>query len=148
MSRATNLAGASGLLAIVQIADSLIGVCKVYIEAVEDAPRGLKLTLIEISTAKAMVESLQYLMDADEQTSATMQLLDLGLVEGCILALTELDQLIGGNVDKRSGSKRAKLGMTLARLAWPLNENKVRDLVGEIVRFKGAINFVLSSESA
>jgi hypothetical protein len=148
MSRATNLAGTSGLLAIVETANSLISICKGYIDAVGDAPRGLKLTLIEISTTKAMVESLQYLIDVDDETSATLQLLDQGLVEGCRLALKELEQLIGGNVQRKNDGKRAKVGMTLARLAWPLNENKVRELVGEIVRFKGAISFVLSSESA
>lgn len=148
MSRVSNLAVGGGLLAIVQIADKLISTCKDFIESVEDAPRDLKLILIEISTTKAMVESLQYLADADSQTSATLQLLDKGLVEGCLHALKELEQLIGGNVQHNENGRRAMVSLTFARLKWPLNEKKARELVGQLVRFKGAITSILSSESA
>jgi hypothetical protein len=43
MSQASILAGGNSLAAIIQVASSLISVCKGYIDTIKNAPNGLKL---------------------------------------------------------------------------------------------------------
>ena len=59
------LALGASVIAVIQMCDSIINITKQYIEAVKDAPRDLHVIRIEVSTLKAVFESLQVLRDLD-----------------------------------------------------------------------------------
>ena len=46
-------------IAIIQITDRIISVCKTYIENIQDAPSDLRAILLEISTLKVIFQKCQ-----------------------------------------------------------------------------------------
>jgi hypothetical protein len=52
--------GAS-IIAIYQIADRIIGLCKFYIETIHDAPSDIRKILVEMSALKAIFQDLEFL---------------------------------------------------------------------------------------
>jgi hypothetical protein len=50
----------AGIIAIFQIADRVIGLCKLYIETVRDAPSDLRTILLETSTMKTILDNVLY----------------------------------------------------------------------------------------
>lgn len=139
----------SSIIAVIQISDRIIGLTKQYIEAVQDAPRDLHVMRIEISTLKAIFESLKLFYDSERFLSNNLQSLDgqNGPIEGCRRSLSNLERLLGPNVDTTVQGKRRKIQTTLNSLAWPLKENKARKLLGEVLQYKITIDLALSSES-
>ena len=53
------LALPAGVIAIIQLADRIIGTCEFYIKTVRDAPKDLCTILIEVSMLKTIFESLK-----------------------------------------------------------------------------------------
>jgi hypothetical protein len=78
----TKMAEAVGLgasiIAIYQIADRLIGLCKFYIETVHDAPSDLRKILIEMSALKTIFQDLEFLKRCDSKLSAVLGSLSPG----------------------------------------------------------------------
>jgi hypothetical protein len=142
--------GAS-IITIFQIADRVIGLCKLYIEAVHDAPSDLRTILIETSTMKTILENVQFLMSCNNRPSAMLDVLSDadGPIERCQSAIAKMEGLfpseytqgLGGNI-----SKRQKVKVSLATLAWPFKENRARKLVEEVIRYKSTINLALTTE--
>ncbi|KXX76563.1 Vegetative incompatibility protein HET-E-1 [Madurella mycetomatis] len=56
---------AAGIIAVIQIADMVVSLCKCYLEAANDAPSDLRLILVETSTMKTVLESLSFLCSRD-----------------------------------------------------------------------------------
>ena len=141
----------SSVIAIIQIADRLITLCKSYIEAVNNAPSDLRVILIETSTVKAILQNLQFLISCNSD-SLTLNGLSggQGPIEGCRKAIIKLERLFppeyaisqGGN-----GSKRRWARVALTDLAWPLKQNKARELLREMIEYKTSINLALTIES-
>jgi hypothetical protein len=69
------IALSASIIAIFQIADRVIGLCKLYIETVRDAPSDLRTILIETSTMKTILENIQFLMSCNNRPSAMLDVL-------------------------------------------------------------------------
>jgi hypothetical protein len=140
--------GAS-IIAVIQIADRIIGLAKHYIEAVHDAPRDLHVIRIEVSTLKAVFESLKLLQASKQALFYNLETLaeKNGPVEGCMRSISELEILLDPKPQSTSGGKRRKIQTTLSNLAWPLKESKAKKLLNEIMRYKTTIIMSLSTES-
>lgn len=144
--------GASAI-AIIQITDRIVGLCKHYIETVRDAPSDLRVILLEVSALKAIFESLKFLTACDSGVSSTASAfsnLD-GPVEGCLKSVRQLENLFPSNCIQDLGqnrSKKQKVKATLTALAWPLKETKARKLLDEISRYKTTITLAITAENA
>jgi hypothetical protein len=142
--------GAS-IIAIFQIADRIIGLCKLYIETVRDAPSDLRTVLIETSTMKTILENVQFLMSCNNRPSAMLDVLSGadGPIEGCRSAIAKMEELFPSGYaqgPRGNRSKRQKVKASLATLAWPLKESRAKKLVEEVIRYKSTINLALTTE--
>ena len=143
--------GAS-VIAIVQIADRIIGVCKYFIGSAHDAPSGLRAILLEVSALKTVLENLNFLIECNSASTLIISSLCKadGLIDGCLRSLQELENLFPQEsvaVEGRSCSKRSKIKCTLTSLAWPLKETKAKRLLDDIMRYKSTITLTLTTES-
>ena len=141
----------ASIIAIFQIADRVIGLCKLYIETVRDAPSDLRTILIETSTMKTILENVQFLMSCNNRPSAMLDVLygADGPIEGCRGAIAKMEGLFpSGYAQGPRGniSKRQKVKASLATLAWPLKESRARKLMEEVIRYKSTINLALTTE--
>lgn len=140
------------MIAIIQIADRIIGLCKFYIETARDAPSDLRVLLIEISALKTILENLNFLTacDGPDSTAARRTSGADGPIEGCFRTVTELEKLFPSDLVRtrgRKSSKKKTLNSVLTALAWPLKESKARKLLDEMTRYKTTINLALTTNS-
>ena len=146
------LAIGASVIAIVQITDRIVGLCKFYIETVNDAPSDLRLILLEASALKTVFENLNFLTACDSGVSDIVSGLASvdGPIEGCLKSVTRLEKLFPSNWIQSAGqtrSKKRKVKATLAALAWPLKEGKARKLLDEISRHKTTVTLALTADS-
>ncbi|KAK6064699.1 ankyrin repeat protein [Seiridium cupressi] len=137
------------ILAIVQIADRVIGLCKYWIEAIRDAPSDLRSILLETSMLQTIFKNIEFLITCGDALSTTISdMLDPnGAIEHCRKTLMELTNLIPLE-DVFAAHNSMSRTMMLARLAWPFRENKARKLLQELGRYKAAIGLALTTQSA
>jgi hypothetical protein len=143
---------AASIIAIVQIADSVIELCKFYIETLHDCPSDIRTILVETSTTKSILESVQFLASCKNGPSTMLEGLGGtdGPIKGCRSAITKIKKLLPAGPERGVGgskSKREKIEACLATLAWPLKEKKARKLLEEINQHKATINLALTTES-
>ncbi|KAE9371111.1 hypothetical protein N431DRAFT_376507 [Stipitochalara longipes BDJ] len=136
---------------VLQAAERIANVCKWLIETVHDYPKDLRLVFIETGSLKVIFESLRFLNEDDSADSATLQRLrgSDGPVEGCKVAMEQLDQLfplLPSLTSKSKGKKRQKLQTALISLAWPLKAERARKLLDEIMCHKATINVALQGQ--
>ena len=146
------IAVGASVIAIVQIADRIIGLCKFYIETIQDAPSDLRLILIEISALKTIIENLKFLTACDGTLSATTRGISGadGPIEGCRRAVAELEELFPSDASRtvrQQNSKRRRLNSLLTALAWPLKESKARKLLDKMASYKATISLALTTKS-
>lgn len=146
------IAVGASVIAIIQITERIIGLCKLFIETVRDVPSDLRVMLLEASTLKTILENLDYLNACSNEVSSTVSTLfgGDGPIEGCHRSITELEKLFPLDYIQTMGqnrSKRRRVKATLAALAWPLKENKAKKLLDEIARYKKTIILALTTES-
>jgi hypothetical protein len=151
---------AASIIAVLQISSQVINICTKYIEAFDDAPKDLRLILIEISALKGLFEPLKILVGFDSET-AMLDTMLLAPVDGCLKAVNELEVLlcpaekpdssgVGSGSDDRGssryhGNKRQRVVSLLVRLAWPLKQEKAKRLLDLIGVYKNTINLLLTS---
>ena len=145
------IAVGASVIAIIQIADRIIGQCKFYIETARDAPSDLRVILVETSTLKVILENLNFLSACDGPLStATGRISGAnGPIEGCLRTAAELEKLFpldASQTTRRKTSKR-RLDSVLTALAWPLKESKARKLLDEMTRYKTTISLALTTSS-
>src|SRR4051812_41100353 len=121
------LSVAASVVAVIQISDRIVGLCKFYIETVRDCPSDLRVILLETSTLKTIFEGLQFLADCDSGASAIISGLSGqdGPIEGCRKQTSELEKLFPPDCISGPGKSRAKkrkVKATLATLAWLFKE--------------------------
>ena len=143
--------GAS-VIAIIQITDRIVGLCKHYITTVQDAPSDLRLILLETSALKTIFENVNFLTASDSGVSNIVNGLSGvdGPIEGCLKSVTRLEKLFPSDFTQGTGrnrSKKQKVKATLAALAWPLKETKARKLLDELSRYKTTIILAITVES-
>ena len=146
------LAIGASVTAIIQITDRIVGLCKFYIETVNDAPSDLRLIFLETSALKTIFESLNFLTACDSGVSNIVSGLASvdGPIEGCLKSVIQLEKLFPLKwiqITEQHRSKKRKVKATLAALTWPLKEGKARKLLDEISRYKTTITLALSIES-
>ena len=143
--------GAS-IIAIIQITDRIVDLCKFYIETVQDAPSDLRVILMETSMLKTILENLKFLTTCNDGLSTIPSTLSSAgdPIEGCLKSVTELEKLFPSNYVQSAGQnglKERKLRATVAALAWPLKASKAKKLLDEIMRYKTTITLALTAES-
>ena len=146
------LATSATVIAIIQISDRLIGLCKYYIETVQDASTDLRAILIETSTLKTILESLTFITSCRSGASTVVNTLsgEDGPIEGCLRAITRLEKMFPQNIHQakdENHDKRRKVKATWAALAWPLKEKQAKKLLDEIMRYKSTIALTITTES-
>ena len=146
------VAAASSVIAIIQITDRIVGLCKFYIETVKDVASDLRLILLEASTLKTIFESLNFLIEHNSGVSSAVSTLSgkEGAIEGCRLSITKLEKLFPSDCKQSAGrntSKKQRVKATWAALAWPLKVDKARRLLDEIMRYKTTITLAITTDS-
>ena len=146
------IAVGASLIAVIQVADRIIRICKSYISSVHDAPSNLRAILIEISAVKAVFENLKFLDSCKSPTSPLANGLSGadGPIEGCLRSVNDLAGLFSTDdvhVKGQGQSKRRKIKSTLVSLAWPLKETRARKLLEDILRYKSTITLALMTDT-
>ncbi|KAH7094916.1 hypothetical protein FB567DRAFT_511316 [Paraphoma chrysanthemicola] len=151
---AETVAVVASIIAIIQISDRVIGCCKFYIQSTTDTPTELRVILVEISTLKTVLESLQFLQTCAHAAPALWKQLSGqdGPIEECKRSITALEKLFpaGKFPVSRSqpGPKRRKMENVRTALAWPLKARQARELLRVIIQQKTIINLALTTESS
>jgi hypothetical protein len=154
MAEAVGL-GAS-IIAIYQIADRLIGLCKFYIETVYDAPSDLRKILIEMSALKTIFQDLEFLKRCDSKLSAVLGNMagSDGAIGACRQAIADMEKLfpqdsvnIHRSADRASKRMKVAYKATLAALAWPFKASKAMKLLQDISMHKTTITLALTTNS-
>jgi len=143
--------GAS-VVAFVQLADRVINLSKVYLEALHDCPHDIKTVLVEITSLKALLESLNFLIRLEGDASHASSILTRlggqnGPVGGCRNAVAMLEKLIPSHTrdPPQKGKKASEL---LKYLAWPLHQTKATKLLAEISRYKESIALAITTDTS
>ena len=142
----------ASVIAIIQLADGIISVCKDYVTTVKDAPNDLRTIFMEVGSVKCVFELLELVIPRDDNDNIPVILEKLrasnGPIEGCKQALTALDSLFPVEIECPARGKRRKILRSLKDLAWPFKEGKARKLLEDIGRHKATISLALTTETA
>ncbi|KAF2803858.1 uncharacterized protein BDZ99DRAFT_546446 [Mytilinidion resinicola] len=139
----------ANVIAVIQISETVIKVCKFYIESLHDAPSDLRAMLIEVSTLKTILENLQFLLTCGigvglSKVLNTYNLFGVdGPIEGCKKTVEKIEGLFPAPT---SGS--SKVRSAFAALAWPLKESKARKLLTDLVQYKTTISLAITTDSS
>lgn len=142
------LSTVASILAVIQVADRVISLCKFYLELARDAPSDLRVILIETSALKTILDNIQFLashghgpVNLDTLTGKD------GPIEGCRKALDQLSGLFSSEYAHGISSTRSRRRIvkdTWATLAWPFKESTARKLLAEVVQHKSTLNLALT----
>jgi hypothetical protein len=150
------LAVVASIVAIIQISDRIISACKFYIESTSDTPSDLRTILVEVSTLKSVLETVRFLQNCSHAAPASALWKQLsehdGPVEECRRSIAELEKLFPSDkthpAGSKSDSKRRKLQLLSASLAWPLKTRRAEQLLNVIIQQKTSMILALTAESA
>lgn len=144
----------ASVIAIIQITEQIVKVCRFYIESVQDAPSELRIIVDEISALKTVLANVKLLAECPDKKPRALDSLSgiEGPVEGCRKSIVKLEGLFPREYDERSGlgpqTRRKKAKLAYAELAWPFNKGKkVRKLLDEICLHKSTITLCLAAEN-
>ena len=150
------VAVSASIIAIIQISDRVINCCRFFIQATSDTPSDLRAILVEISTLKCVLETLQFLESCEHASPALWAQLSGhdGPIEECKRSIMDLEKLFPAGRDptgrSRSGSKDRKrevIQKALASLAWPLKAGRAKELLQKIIQQKSLMSLALTAES-
>src|SRR5690242_17830169 len=99
------VAVAASVIAIIQITDRIVDVCKFYIEVTGDASSDLRVILLETSTLKTIFENLNFLTACHSGVSTIVNPLSGvdGPIEGCRRSIAELEKLFPSDYIQTTG---------------------------------------------
>lgn len=145
------LAFGASVIALIQLTDRVIDLTKFYLEALHDCPHEIRAILVEVTTLKAILTSLEFLASARAGAISVPYLLQQlsgkdGPVEGCKMAVASLEDLLPSG-SRGSGGKRRDLRALWGQLAWPLKQSRAKRLLAEITQYKSSITFALTAET-
>lgn len=144
---------AASVITVIQLSERVISLCKRYVTSMKDAPKDLRIIMMEAGSVKSVVSNLDFFMS----TWATGDMLDIlrglegpeGPIEGCRKALVALEKLFPSEVaSNATDTKRGATKISYAKLAWPFKEEKARKILDDIVRCKGTISLALTTDTA
>lgn len=136
-------------IALVQIADRIVALCKAYITGVSDAPTELRAILIEVGSVKCVLEVVE-LLDPSRGRGDSIGILEKlqTPLEGCKQALKSLEDLFPPQSTSPVKGKRQKIALSLTSLAWPFKRDKALRLLDEIGRHKSTLSLGLTTKAA
>lgn len=135
----------AGIIAFIQLADSVIRACKECIEAIKDAPKDMQMIIGEVTSLKAILESFS----AVDLHVNTIKLVPglfeaTGPVEACQRCLSTLLLLLPSDLPEASKGKLRRI--TFAELAWPMKQSKARKLLAEISGHKATLLLAITGD--
>jgi hypothetical protein len=136
----------AGVIAFIQLADSVIRACKECIEAIKDAPKDMQMIIGEVTSLKAIIESFS----AADVHANTIRLVPSlfeasGPVEACKCCLSALRGLLPPDIPGPSKGKLRRI--TVRELAWPFGtQSKARKLLAEISLHKSTLLLAITGD--
>ena len=143
----------ASVIAVIQLTESVITASKHFLDNLQDCPHDVRVILVEVSTLKALLESLKVLAEADhartDSSTSLLQQLDgpNGTLEACRKSVSELEKLLPTTIKKQHGKRRRVVAAAAESLAWPLKQARAQRLLQEIQQYKMSITVALTSES-
>lgn len=145
---------AASVIAVIQLSEMIISICKWYITSMKDVPKGLRTVMMEGGSVKSILSDLEFFMSTWATTGDMSHILRSlegpdGPVEGCRTALVELGKLFPSEATSNAThSKRGATAISYAKLAWPFKEEKAWKILGNIIRDKATIALALKMDTA
>ena len=143
------LSVSASIIAVVGIAGKIISACKAYISTLRDAPDDLRTIFVNISSLKAILETIDFFVvhGANKALAQNFQVLagPDSPIEGCRQRLADLEELIPQTQTNPRKRKKHRDNL-LAQLAWPLKEAKARKLLADIEQYKSSLSLALSAD--
>jgi len=140
---------AASVIAIIQIAKTVGGICGSYIRQYHDAPKDLRSILIEVGSIKAVLEVIQLLhvQTAKSNSPLLHQIAETdGPLTACRDILHELLSLFPKQEVMMNGGRKFVLG-PLERLRWSTKANEVRRLLTDLGKLKSTLSLMLTSDT-
>jgi hypothetical protein len=140
------LSAAANIIQIISAANKVISLCKRFLEVVRDAPSDLRLILVEVSTLRAVLDDLHFLVSCNHAPSTLDTLArDHGPLDGCRKVITELEDMLPSEAMLATESKRKAI---LTALSWLMKESRAKALLEELAHYKSTISLALTTDSA
>lgn len=141
----------ASLMAVMQLADSILSICKLCIENLEDCPKDFPAILLELSSARALFDSLNFAVLHDAPSAEFLGELGgpNGAIQACHAAVEELESPLSYDDSTRTRRKktnREKAHNLLRALASPLEQDKCKALLALIAQHKTTIGTALLIE--
>ncbi|KAF1951390.1 hypothetical protein CC80DRAFT_210542 [Byssothecium circinans] len=137
---------AAGALTLIEASAKIISRCKHLIETTRDAPKELRHILVEISSLKATLESLQFLFGNENTFSndPTKRSELGGALSHCHGTVEELaNELDGLSIAQDAQPQISKRRILKESLSWSLKESKVRKLLDATMQHKATMTLAL-----
>lgn len=134
----------ASIITIVGLADRIISACTGYLATVKDAPSDISSIRMEVASVKCVLEILK--LRSDVSVIGTRLKSQGDPLEGCMQALTALDELLSVPAQRAVEGKRRRTAPSYANMAWPFKESKARKLLENIRQRKATICLVLNLE--
>ncbi|KAK3300595.1 uncharacterized protein B0H64DRAFT_414465 [Chaetomium fimeti] len=140
------LSAAANIIQIINAANKVINLCRRFLEVVRDAPGDLRLILVEVSTLRAILDDLHFLVSCNQGPSTLDTLTrDHGPVEGCRKVVSELEDMLPAESLFATDSKRKAV---LAAMSWLWKESRAKTLLDELREYKSTIALALTTDSS
>ncbi|KAL2154631.1 hypothetical protein VTH82DRAFT_3307 [Thermothelomyces myriococcoides] len=137
---------AANIIAIIHAANKVVVLCKRFLEVVHDAPNDLRLILVEVSTLKAVLDDLHFLVSCNHYPTTLNTLVrEHGPIEGCRKAISELENLLPPESLLAASSKTKAI---LTALSWLTKESRAKTLIEELREYKATISLALTTDSS
>jgi hypothetical protein len=149
--------GAS-VIAFVGLADRVIRTAQFCIDTLRDVPSDIRMVYCEVSSLKTIVDILTGPDQAAPSSDSEETIASIGPsfprnwaspIEACQRCLTSLEALLPSGIDFSAPDGPTAPGrrrVTLAELAWPLKQSKVRKLLAEISQHKATLLLAISGD--
>ncbi|KAK5655882.1 hypothetical protein OQA88_5421 [Cercophora sp. LCS_1] len=134
---------AASIVAFIQLTDTVIRVCNLYISSVKDAPRDMVIISGEITSLRAILSCLnESNLHAKTIEALPTLFAPSGPIHACYQSITSLERLL----PKVSHAEAKKTTFSFTDLAWALKEPQVRKLLAEITLHKSTLLLALTGD--
>jgi len=136
---------------LLELSAKIIGQCKHIITTAKDAPRELRIILVEVSALEAALKNLNFLADAEcgfTEEAANLNGLN-NTVESCRGTLEDLVKELGSlSVSDAIPVGAGKRQRVKAAVKWVWRESEAKKLLNSVLQHKTTITLSLLSQTA
>jgi uncharacterized protein YydD (DUF2326 family) len=136
------LSNAASVIAVIQLAGSVVRICGGYIAEVKGARRDVEHVQREIESLTAILQNLLQLLRSRHGTELSTSGVLQENIADCLLTLGDLKRKI--EPKRRSQPVMKRLG--LRALKWPLKREEVMKVVNRLERDKSSISLALEMD--